>query len=197
MLLELRYIFTYVRGLMAHTDETWELLSKGEVKESKPDFMMAHYYWPLFGISAVFVLLLIGCGGLFGEGVRAFELERGMKAMVEFVVVYAVGPMLISLLIDPIFRYMTTQSMKREKVDVFVHYTMSALMVLEVCCAVFPNLEFLGFSKLYIIYIIAVGVDKYLNIKGREVPASTVLWAFVFYIAPIIIRFLIHFFERL
>jgi len=198
MLLELKYIVAYVRGLMAHTDATWQSLAKGDLKESKPDYMMAHYYWPLFGISATLILLLIGYGGLFGEGgITAFDLEKGMKAMVKFVVIYAVGPMLITLLSGPVLHYTLSVGLKRDKVDVFVHYTMSTLMVLEVCCAVFPNLEFLLFSQLYVIYIIAEGVDYYLNIEKNARAVATVLFSLIFWLAPRIITFLFNFFDKL
>jgi len=198
MLLELKYIATYINGLMSHTDETWDKLAEGTCEESKSDYMMAHYYWPLFGVSAVLILLLIGCGGLFGDGVSSFNLEIGMKAMVEFVVIYGAGPMLITLILGPVFRYSTALPLKRDEAMLFTHYTMSTLMVLEVCCSVFPNLEFLNVSKLYMIYIIAVGVDHYFKVEGREQMAVvTVLFSALFFATPQVISILINFVDKL
>jgi len=198
MLFELKLIANTITGLMSHTEETWDRLAEGKCEESKSEYMMAHYYWPLFGVSALLVMLFIGCGGLFGDGVASFNLEVGMKAAVEFVVIYGVGPMLINLVLDPIFRYSTAMPLKRDESIVFTHYTMSTLMVLEVCCSVFPNLEFLNVSKLYMIYIIAVGVDHFFKVEGREQMAVvTVLFSALFFAAPQIISFLLNFIDRL
>lgn len=198
MLRELRFIVTYIKGLMAHTEDTWDKLAEGKCEEADPDYMLTHFYWPLFGISASLILLLIGCGGLFGDGVSSFNLEVGMKAMVEFVVVYGVGPMLASMLMQFSFRWVTALPIKREETIIFAYYTMSTLIVLDVCCSVFPNLEFLTVSKLYMIYIVAAGVDHYLKVEVREhLAVTTGIFCLILFFVPQTISFLIHFIDKL
>lgn len=197
MLLEFQYIVKYVRGLMAHTDETWDTLSKGEVEESKPDYMMSHYYWPLFGIAAICIMLLIGYGGIFGNN-EGFNLEVGMKAMVRFVVIYAVGPTLISIALRPLCIFFANIEFQREQLELYVHYAISTVMVLDVACAFFPNLEFLGFSKLYLLYIVAMGVTHFLKVDVRDKNSIvTVNSLLLFWAVPKVIGLLLNLFVNI
>lgn len=198
MLKDARYIVKYIIGLMVHGDEAWESLSKEDNEAADHEYMMTHYYWPLFGVSALLIMLLIGIGGLFGDtsGSTFFDLEVGMRAMVEFAVVYAVGPMLVAHLAPAFFGYANMQ-IDRNKLNVFVPYTMSVLMVLEVCCATFPNLEALHFSQLYIIAVITQGVDHYLKVERNRRVLSTMMFCVLFYLALQLLPFLFNIFDKL
>lgn len=195
---ELRFILKYVSGLLSRTDETWTRLAEPDCKEGQADYMLRCYYWPMMGVGALIIFLLHGNGVMLHSKLpfdAPFSLEYAMKGMVAFVLSYAAGPTLARLLLQQCFSSLTHIHFDKNQIEVFVHYCMSIVMLVELLCACLPYFTFLSFIGLYVIYIVYVGTDVYLKLQTARNFFMTLAAAFI-YFSPRIISGLLAIFEK-
>lgn len=174
---ELRYIFRYVKDLLSHTDETWVQLRDPNLKEAQVDYMLRYYYWPLMGIAAICIFFLHGNGVMVNSKLAydaPFDFLTGLKGMAMFAFGYATGPMLAGLIIREVFGFFTDVTFDRNKLELFVHYSISIVLLVDLFCAFLPSMTFLTFIGLYVIYVVWLGASLFLEVQ------SSLLRFFVF-----------------
>lgn len=167
MIEDLRIIFRYVRGFLAHTEETWRHLSEPDVPEAQTDYMLRKYYWPLVAFGALCIFLLHGNGVLLNSKLTydaPFSLEYCMKGAVGFALKYVGGPTLAMLAIGQFFCRVTDTSIKKNNLEIFVYYSMSIVLLIDLFCSFMPTMKFLSFISLFVVYVVWIGSSEYLNI---------------------------------
>lgn len=175
---ELRYIFKYVKDLLSNTEETWTRMRDPNLPEGQIEYLLRYFYWPLLGVGAICIFLLHGNGVMLNSKLEyddPFSFETGLRGMVSFVLGYAAAPSLASLIIREVFCRLSNMEFDRNRLDVFVHYCISIVMLVELLCAFLPTLTFISFIGLYTLYIVWLGAAVYL-----EISSSTSLRFFVF-----------------
>ena len=195
---ELRFILKYVYGLLSHTEEVWTRLTDAECKEGKVDYMLRCYYWPLMGVGALLIFLLHGNGVMLHSKLSfdsPFSFEYAMKGMVAFALSYAAGPTFARLLIQQLFSGVTKITIDKSQMEIFVHYCMSIVMLVDMLCACLPYFTFLSFIGLYVIYVLYLGTEHYLQLKMARGYFLTIAFVSI-YFCPRLIHLLLAFFEK-
>ena len=182
---QVKYIIKYLLSLISEPEQTWTSLSKGDVEESKQDFVHSNYYLPLMGIVALGVFILTGWG-------LEFDIEKAMKSVVIFLAAYFSGPFLAVLLLRVTNNRWLKIEMEEEKLHVFVYYTMSFLMLIQLFASAFPKVKFIAFSSLYLFYIIWCSADFFNGILEKNRWKITTFSFFIIWGAPRIIEYLIR-----
>lgn len=194
-MLELKYIFKYVRDLLTNTTDVWtRLRNDDKLNEGKFDYLFQHYYLPMMGVGAICIFLLYGLGFISHSVVlddSGFDLEVGLKGMVLFVVAYISAVPLATLIIKETFDRLFEQDTEKNKLEVFAGYCVSLVMLVELVCAFLSQLSFLTFAGLYVIYVVWVGAALYLEIENRRLWFFTVVAFLSIYCAPIAIKWLL------
>ena len=196
---EIRFILKYVYGLLAKTEEVWTRLSDPECKEGRNDYMMRYYYWPLMGVGCLLIFLLHGNGVMLHTKMTAFEasfsLEYAMKGMASFALGYAAGPILAGIIIKELYGRATNEQLDKNQLEIFVHYSMSIVMIFEMFCACLPYFTFLSFIGLYVIYIVYLGTSTYLKVQVSRGLFVTIAFLAI-YFSPSALQFLLELFEK-
>lgn len=168
---ELRYILKYIRGLFAHTEETWERLAEPGIREAEIGYMTRFYYYPLMGFGALLIFILHGNGVMLHSKMTfdaPFNFEYAMKGMIAFALSYVASPTLARLLIQQIFTGLTRIPFEKEQLELFVHYSMSIVMVIDMFCSCLPYFTFLSFIGLYLINVVYLGAVSYLRLQNAR-----------------------------
>ena len=195
---EIRFILKYVSGLLARTEETWANLTNPDCKEGEPDYMLRCYYWPLMGVGALIIFLLHGNGVMLHSKLpfdAPFSMEYAMKGMVAFALSYAAGPTFARLLIQQVYGSMTNVNLEKNQMEIFVHYCMSIVMLIDLLCSCLPYFTFLSFIGLYVIYVVYVGSDQYLQLKTARGFFLTIAFVCI-YFCPKLICYILALFEK-
>ncbi len=196
---ELRFIFTYVKDLLSHTEETWKRLRDPELPAAKTEYMLRNYYWPMMGVCAICIFLLHGNGIMLHSKLAydaPFSLELGMKGAVSFILGYAAGPTLAILLIREVFCRFTQAELDKERLEIFVHYTMSVVMLINLFCSFLPTMTFLSFIGLYVIYIVWLGSSELMEIVEKQQRFFIVIASVAIYYSPKLIQGILLLIER-
>lgn len=200
-MLELKYIFKYVRDLLAHTTDVWTRLHDDEkLNEGNNEYMFQHYYLPMMGVSAICIFLLYAWGIYPHQGIQilsSFDLGVGLKGMVLFVVAYISAVPLATLIIKETYGKLYERSLDKNRLEVFVGYCASLVMLVELVCAFMPQLSFLTFAGLYVIHVAWIGAALYLKIEDKHLWFFTVVAFLSIYGSPTAIKWLFTLLLRL
>ena len=186
---QIKYIIKYLLSLISEPEQTWQYLSVGDVDESKPDYVHSNYYLPLMGVIAVGIFLLSGLG-------LEFSIEKAMKAIVRFLSSYFAGPYFAVLILRILTKRWFSLELEEYKLQVFVYYSMSFLMLIQLFAAAFPNCRFSSISSLYLFYIIWCSADFFKDVMEHYRWKFSTVCFFVIWAAPRIIEYLISFMIR-
>ena len=195
---QLLLIWKNAFGLLGSPMETWMRFSDPNEKSHDSEYSFRNYYWPIMGVGAVLIFVLFGNGVMlrskmsFGD---PFNFEYAMKGMVNFTLSYFAGPNLAYIIISWGFSKLTGFTIDKNKLDVFILYNMSILMLFDLFCAFFPNFTFLSVMKLYMLYVMLEGVDVFIKIEKARGLFST-LSALAIYFSPVLIQNILGFFEK-
>lgn len=160
--------------------QTWTYLNDQEVKESKPEYMQNNYYLPMMAVVAVLIFLMKGWG-------TPFDMEDAMKAAVSFLAAYFLGLFLANFLVQQTFVKLLGFPFDKDKLQVFVGYCMSFLMLVELFSATFPHIKFLSFTAFYLFYIIWCATDTYFGLAEKLRWRFTLLTFFEIWLSPLIL----------
>lgn len=195
---ELRYILKYVRGLLTHTEETWTNLAEPETKEGQVEYMLRGYYWPLLGTGSLLIFILYGNGIFLNSKLpfdAPFNFEYAMKGLVSFATSYVVAPTLARLIIEQLYSLSVREKIEKDRLEIFVHYSMSIVMIIELFCACLPQFTFLTFIGVYLISIVYLGIVSYLKLT-RHVGLLLLISSFSIYASPWIMQHLLALFAK-
>lgn len=183
-----KYIIRYLLLLISHPQELWDYLTSEGVEESKPDFVQQHYYLPLLGFMALVILL---CEGFYSKEVPGFDLQNGMKMMVPYLVAFLVGPYVAMMVLKGLLvNYYKVEHPSQERLHLFVFYSTSFLMALEMLLSFIPQIRFFSFIVVYLVYITWTGTTTIVRVDERH------RWVFGF-ISALIIYYSSHVFVLL
>ncbi len=181
-----KYIVKFLILLISHPQDLWVYLSSDDVAESKPEYVQQHFFLPLLGFMALVIFLCEGFHGAVGDA--TFDLQQGMKQMVPCLVAFLVGPYLAQMLLKATLeRLYRMPHPSKDRVHLFVFYSTSFLMVLEMLLAFIPSIRFFSFIVIYLFYITWTGGTTIIRIEERR------RWVFGF-VAAVIIYFSSHLF---
>lgn len=180
---QVKYIVKYLLSLVSEPEQTWKFLSEGDVDESKPDYVQTNYYLPLMGAIAVGMFILSGWG-------LSFDIEKAMKAAVNFLAAYFAGPFLAQAVVKIVNNKWFQINLTETKLNVFVSYAMSFLMVIQLFSAAFPTVKFIQFSALYLFYIVWCASDQFFGIIETNRWKFTTAGFFIIWASPKVIQML-------
>lgn len=183
---QLKYILKYLLSLINDPGQTWKFLTEDDVQESKPEYMQNNYYLPMMGVVAVALFLMAGWG-------TTFDIERAMKTAVKFLASYFAGPFLADFILRKLHPAFFGKALDKDRLLVFIGYSMSFLMLVELFSASFPTVRFIAFCALYLFYIVWCATDVFFNIEEKIRWKFSALSFFVIWGSPIIIGKLIAF----
>lgn len=178
---QLKYIIKYLLSLLNEPEQTWKYLKDGDVKEAKLDYMQTNYYLPMMGVVAVCLFLMAGWG-------KTFNIEHAMKTAVSFVAGFFLAPYLASVLLEKTYGRIMKYTFDKDRLQLFVGYSLSFLMLVRLFSASFPHIKFLTFCSLYIVYIIWCAADVYVGIGEKDRWKFTTTAFFEIWLSPIIIE---------
>ncbi len=192
---EFRFIWKYVRDLLAHTEDTWRRLRNPDLPAAQPEYMLRTYYWPMMGVCSIFIFLLHGNGIMIDSPLAygaPFSLELGMKGAVSFILGYTAGPTLAILLIRELFCRLTQTPLNKDRLELLVYYSMSFLMLCDLFCSLLPSLTFLSLISLYVLYIVWLGTTELMDITDRLQRFFLVVACVAIYFSADIIQRILH-----
>ncbi|MBQ0057609.1 MAG: hypothetical protein KBT20_08130 [Bacteroidales bacterium] len=193
---EIRYILRYVKDLLSDTEAVWIKLRDPNLREAQLDYMLRYYYWPMMAFASLCVFLLHGNGVMLNSKLAfdaPFSFEYALTGMVSFALGFAVGPSLAALVLRETFFRFTPIAIAKDQLELFVHYSMSITMVISLFCAFLPNLKFLTFLHLYLIYVVWLGAMSYLDLLTSiyQRVFTIVATAVIFY-SPAILQYILR-----
>ena len=151
-----KYIVKFLILLISSPQELWNYLTTDGVEESKPSYVQEHYFLPLLGFMSLFIFLCEGFHGAKGDTI--FDLQYGMREMVPYLVAFLVGPYIAQMLLNLSLRHIFQMpAPSASRVHLFVFYSTSFLMALEMLLAFIPSIRFFWFIVLYLFYITWTG----------------------------------------
>ena len=178
---QLKYIIKYLLSLINDPEQTWKYLKDGDVDEAKHEYMQNNYSLPLMGVVTLFLFLKTGWGD-------RFDIETAIKAATSFAAAFFVGPILANVLMRQTYGRMMNFTFDNEKLNLFIGYSLSFLMLVRMFSASFPHIRFLTFCSFYLFYIIWCAADVYIGIGEKERWKFTVAAFFEIWLSPIIIE---------
>ena len=188
-----KYIVKYLISLVTRPDQTWDYLSKEDVNEAKPPYMQTNYYLPLLGFMSLFIFLVSGMAG-----VGSFNLQEGMTSMVPSTVAYFVGPYLAMFIIRELLtsRLFQMSHPDRDRLQLFVFYSTSYLMLVEMVAALMPSFSFIRLAAYYLIYITWTGSTIMVRVDEHRRWMFGFLAFAVIYFSPSIVISVLKFMQH-
>ena len=191
---QFKYIVKFLIALITQSEQAWNYLSNAEIKESKPDYMLWNYYYPLLGFMSLVVFLCAGWRGPNPE--VSFDFQHGMTQMVPILVAYFVGPYLALILIkQALVVLFDLPNPDKNRLINFVFYSTSFLMALEMLMAAFPAFRFFQFIALYLVYITWNGSHTYIRVEEKRRWLFGFVSFLVIFFSPSIIQHLLQFLQ--
>lgn len=192
---QIKYIVRFLISLISEPEQTWNYLATEGTKESKPDYMLWNYYYPLLGFMSLVLFVFAGLRGP-ADSDASFDIQYGMTQMVPVLVAYFVGPYLALLLIkQALVNIFELPNPDKDRLMNFVFYCTSFLMALEMLMAVFPAIRFFQFIALYLVYITWNGSHVYIRVEERRRWLFGFLSFLVIFFSPSIIQHLLQFLQ--
>lgn len=188
-----KYIVKYLISIVTRPEQTWEYLAKGEVNESKPQYMQTNYYLPLLGFMSLFIFLM---AGLHNED--GFSLEAGMTQMVPALVAYFLGPYLAMFILREILplKYFNVQNPDQDRLQLYVFYSSSYLILVEMAAALIPTITFVRLAAYYLIYITWSGAYTLIPVEDKRRWIFGLLSFFAIYLSPAVVTRILEFMQR-
>ncbi|MBO7378439.1 MAG: hypothetical protein J6U31_01650, partial [Bacteroidales bacterium] len=115
---------------------------------------------------------------------------------VSFILGYAAGPTLATLLIRELFCRFTQSELNKERLEIFVYYSMSIVMLFDLFCSFLPTLTFLSFIGLYVIYIVWLGSSELMEVADKQQRFFIVVAVVAIYCSPLLIQYILRLIER-
>lgn len=186
---QLKYIIKFLLSLIINPEQTWRYLSDSTIKEADPEFVHRNYYLPFFGGSAAIIFLSCGLD------VEGFDLERAMKNMVPFLVAYFAGPFMATLVLKYVCVQIGSIVVPKPRLEMFVAYSISYLMFVEVLSRIISTIAFIPFASIYIIFIVWNSTEMLGVIEKSRVTFS-LFSSFTLFLSPRILQMLMGFLEK-
>lgn len=178
---QLSYILKYLLSLINEPQQTWNYLKDGDVDEAKPEYMQNNYYYPMLGVVALVIFLLKGWGS-------PFDIEHAMKAAVSFAAAYFLSTYLANIVLKQTCSRFMGMTPDENKLQVFIGYCLSYLMLVDLVSAWFSHFKFLAFCALYLIYIIWYASDEYFGVNEKARWRFSAIAFFEIWLSPIVIE---------
>ncbi|MBO4754828.1 MAG: hypothetical protein J5543_09550 [Bacteroidales bacterium] len=191
---QFKYIVKFLIALITQSEQAWNYLATAETKESKPDYMLWNYYYPLLGFMSLVIFICAGSRGPNPE--LSFDFQHGMTQMVPILVAYFVGPYMAMILIkQTLVNLFDLPNPDKDRLTNFVFYSTSFLMALEMLMAAFPAFRFFQFIALYLVYITWNGSHTYIRVEEKRRWLFGFVSFLVIFFSPSIIQHLLQFLQ--
>lgn len=190
---QVKYIIKYLISLVTQPEQTWLYLAKGEVNESKPQYMQTNYYLPLLGFMSLFLFLAAGFGTETG-----FDLKVGMTSMVPAAAAYFVGPYLAMFLLRELLTsgFFKMQKPDHDRLQLYVFYSSSYLMLVEMAASLIPTIAFVRLAAYYLIYITWTGAHTMIRVEENRRWMFGFLAFAIIYFSPIVVIRILQFMQH-
>lgn len=185
---QLKYICQTLLALILQPEETWQRLAKSRGPETQPEEVQKDFFLPLLGYMSLIVFV---CAALRGQG--TFDYQLGMKSTVPVLIAYFMGPFLSIMLLNlTLTNIIQMPHPDKNRVQVYVYYCTSFLMVAEVLLALIPSVKFFKFIILYLLYITFGGSVTFIRVPQDRrwffgIIAFALIWS-----CPWVISALMH-----
>lgn len=186
---QLKYIIKYLISLITNPEQTWNYLADEDVDEANPEYVQTNFYLPMLGVVSVFVFVINGWGS-------PFNLEHAMKSAIPFIVAYFASQYLSEFLMQKTYQKFKGSEFDKDRLNVLVLYGLSYLMLVALFTTLFPQIKFLSFCSIYLVYIVWASADKFMNIPLKDKVKFTAISFFIIWMSPAIIERLMSMMER-
>jgi len=191
---QFKYIVKFLIALITQSDQAWSYLATADAKESKPDYMLWNFFYPLLGFMSLVVFLFAGWRG--PDPAVRFDFQYGMTQMVPVLVAYFVGPYLaLALIRQMLITLFHLPHPDKNRLTNFVFYSTSFLMALEMLMAAFPAIRYFQFIALYLVYITWNGSHTYIRVEERRRWLFGFMSFLVIFFSPRVIQHLLQFLQ--
>lgn len=178
---QLKYILKFLLSLINESQQTWNSLKDENANESKLEYMQTNYYLPMMGVVALLIFVLVGWGS-------PFDIEHAMKDAVSFLAAFFLSPYLANVVLRKAFAKFMNITFDKEKLQVFISYSLSYLMLVRLFTATFPHIKFLTFCSLYIFYIVWSASDVYMGVPEKNRWKFTAMASIAMLLSPIVVE---------
>ena len=173
-------IFETIVTLGTNPVPTWKKLAQNISSEGET--FLSRFVYPLIGMTTLANFI----GILWNR--KGFQFEYALKSSaVTFVTLFAAF-FLASYILNKLFIRYFNKPDSLPLTQQFVGYTYSFSYVIQILQSLLPSLFFLKFALLYVIYVIWVGSDSFMNIPEKSRIKFMAVVSFVLFVVPILIE---------
>lgn len=173
---QVKTIIKYFIALVWSPQLRWQYLTDRELPEAQAEHVSRYYYWPLMGCCAVCLFLLRGMFGASG----GFSLEMALRSATSFLLSFLAGPYVAQFLLSRLGRFYGVTA-GREQLFVFILYTLSFDMVIEVLSALMHGIRFFDLLILYQGVIVWAASTTFLGVSASRRLGFTLLTSVVLF----------------
>lgn len=164
---QIKYIVRILLPLISQPEQTWQFLAKSRGDETRPDAMQKNFFLPLLGYMSLVVFL---CAAFRSpENGVMFDYQYGMKQLVPVLIAYFLGPILAVMLLTICLRHVFHMpNPDKNRVQLFVYYSTSFLIALEMLESIIPSIRLLSLIFVYLLYITFCGSVVYIRVAPNR-----------------------------
>lgn len=189
----IKNIIRILLSLTLHPEEFWQYLATEAGDDAKPDKVQSSYFLPLLGYMSLVTFL---CAAFRSPEETTFDYQYGMMQMVQPLTAYFLGPFISILLLPTILGYFKSPVASKDCIQLFVYYSTSFLMALEMLTALIPSIRFISFIVVYLLYITFSGMSTYVPIAPTRRWITGFMSFFVIWAGPTFIMKLMQLLQR-
>ena len=190
---QFKYVIQFLIPLITQPAQAWQYLVETDTDRSRPDQMQRNYYLPMLGFMSLVVFL---CSAYHRVDTRmTFDVQYGMTEMVPLLVGYLVGPYVTVLLLRPLLvHWFDLPDPDHDRLHLFVFYSTSFLVALEMLVAIIPGIRFFSFIFIYLVYITFSGSESYVRVPHYKRWMFGIVSFLVIYFVP---KLIIHLLQKM
>lgn len=177
-------LFNKMAFLLSSPARFWEK----EVSEGQGNRMMSEYVYPLIGLCGLAEFI----GTFIGRDISSEFFQWALTRCCAVAVALFGGFFLAAYLLDKITWRWFDKYVSKEKMQVFVGYSMTVLFVLDIVNGLI-SIEILHWIlQLYTIVVVFEGARKFLGIPERRLTSYTLVATVLILLSPGVIEFIFN-----
>lgn len=195
---QIKNVFKQLLSLTTTPTQTWTYLDDKGTAESDVEEVQWRFYFPWLVVASACILVL----NVFHAYSNDLDHEvsvavaAGMRQMVPVLVSYFAAPYVVVAVLRELYPLALHYQIEKHRLEIFVRYAMSFVIMVEVLCAFISQLRLLSFFNLYLVFIIWAGSAIYNHVQEAHRWRFTVITSAAIYVLPILLTRILCFLIR-
>lgn len=175
-----KQLFQIIVSLGVSPIPSWKKLAENDTSDSA--VFLNKFIYPLLGLTTLANFV----GILWNR--KGFPIESALKSASVTLVSLFAGFFLAAYLLNKILVRYFGKSDNLSHTQYFVGYIASFGYVIQIILSLLPTLFFVRFALLYVIYVIWVGSESFMQIEEKMRIRFMVITSIILFVAPVIIQ---------